>query len=76
MLKNGKCPQCGSTEIFSSPRGIGFRGGVQLTLGFGMQPNDNWTTYLCPACGLFENYVTDTQYLASVKSNPTIWTPL
>ena len=32
----------------------------------------DWTTYLCTSCGLFENYVTDMQYLESAKSDPTV----
>ncbi len=77
MLKNGKCPQCGSSEVMTSPQGIGWDLCVKVTQGKWLNPTSDWTTYLCTGCGLFENYLTDMKYLASAQSDPTVgWTRL
>jgi len=77
MLKNGQCPQCGSSEIVTCPQGIGWDLCVKITQGRHLNPTSDWETYLCTACGLFENYVTDADYLASTKSDPTVgWSHL
>ena len=84
MLKNGKCPQCGSSDIVTRSQGIGWDIAVRVMQGNTMYPTTGWTTYLCVSCGLFENYVTDAKYRASAKSDPeplrfdqTVgWTPI
>jgi predicted RNA-binding Zn-ribbon protein involved in translation (DUF1610 family) len=77
MLKNGKCPQCGSSDIVSCEQGVGWDVYLQVTHGSVTNPSSHWTTYLCTACGLFENYLTDVNYLASTKSDPKIgWNPI
>jgi hypothetical protein len=75
MLKNGECPQCGSSDIVTSPHGIGWDLCVMVTQGKVWESSSDWTTYLCSSCGLFENYVTDTKYLETAKSDPSFgWT--
>lgn len=77
MLKNGNCPQCGSSEVMVTPQGIGWDITIRIKKGRGLSGSRDWTTYLCTACGLFENYVTDANYLASAQSDPTVgWTRL
>jgi hypothetical protein len=77
MLRNGKCPQCGSSDVMTSPQGIGWDGNLMVTRGSVTVSTSDWTTYLCTGCGLFENYVTDQNYLASVQSDPSVgWTRL
>jgi len=61
----------------TSPQGVGFDLRVKIKKGRGLNPSSDWTTYLCTACGLFENYVTDLNYLASARSDPAFgWTRL
>jgi hypothetical protein len=72
MLKNGKCPQCGSSDIVTCQQGIGWDLNLMVTKGKMSVSSGAWTTYLCTCCGLFENYVTDMPYLGSAKSDPTL----
>jgi predicted nucleic-acid-binding Zn-ribbon protein len=59
-MKNGKCPKCGSSNVYSAAD-LPLKGGpfgsntipVSLT---SMAPLDN---YVCVDCGLVESYVAD-----------------
>lgn len=59
-MKKGKCPKCGSDEIYCG-EDIKFKGGpfgsnaipVSMT---SMAPLDN---YVCTACGYVESYISD-----------------
>lgn len=66
-MKNGKCPKCGSTQIYSGSD-LPLKGGpfgsnsipVSLT---SMAPLDN---YVCTACGLVESYVAEKEKLEEI----------
>jgi len=79
MLKSGRCPPCDSTSVSSSQQGVGWD--VFLRMNWraaGMEPFDDWTTYLCTDCGFFENYVTARELLDHVKADPkqAMWDPV
>lgn len=73
-MKDGKCPKCGSKQIFSS-EDLVLKGGpfgsnsipVSLT---SMAALDN---YVCADCGLVESYVADQDKL---KEIPKKWKPI
>ncbi len=56
-LKSGKCPKCGSNEIYTTC-GLGKRGErVQFAIS-----SMTWfllDTYICTNCGQFEEYIND-----------------
>lgn len=66
-MKNGKCPKCGSAEIYS-PKDLPLKGGpfgsnsipISLT---SMAAMDN---YVCVDCGLVESYVADREKLEEI----------
>jgi DNA-directed RNA polymerase subunit RPC12/RpoP len=70
MLKDGQCQQCGSRAVVTSAQGIGWGSLLEITDENGGDRSEEWTTYLCVDCGLFENRVTSVSYLAAVKSDP------
>ena len=66
-MKNGKCPKCGSAEIFSH-QDLLLKGGpfgsnsipISLT---SMAALDN---YVCTQCGYLERYVADSEKLEEI----------
>ena len=73
-MKNGKCPKCGSAEIYA-PKDLPLKGGpfgsnsipISLT---SMAALDN---YVCSACGLVESYVADQDKLKEISKK---WKPV
>jgi predicted RNA-binding Zn-ribbon protein involved in translation (DUF1610 family) len=79
MWKDGRCPQCGSSSVFSTQQGIGWDVFLRMDWrGDGLEPFEEWSTYLCADCGLFENHVTAREYLDAVKADPgkAGWAPV
>ncbi len=66
-MKNGKCPKCGSTNVYAGVD-LPLKGGpfgsnsipISLT---SMAPLDN---YVCTDCGLVESYVAEAAYLKEI----------
>jgi predicted nucleic-acid-binding Zn-ribbon protein len=73
-MKNGKCPKCGSTEIFAArdlPLKSGPFGSNSIPISLtSMAALDN---YVCTACGLVERYVADEQKLKEIAKK---WKPV
>jgi predicted nucleic-acid-binding Zn-ribbon protein len=67
-VKNGQCPKCNSREIYSSLEGGGIGDGfsVHVLDGEGMVPTRRWQTFLCAACGYYENYLLDEEKIANI----------
>ncbi len=70
-MKKGKCPKCGSQEIYSGA-GISLKGGTYgcntIPLGgvFGRHaPLDN---YVCAECGYVESYINSAGDLEKIRS--------
>jgi predicted nucleic-acid-binding Zn-ribbon protein len=69
-MKNGRCPHCGSTDVHSSPGGLGFGNSSSLNIYFkGMGKPSTTTAYICVNCGYFEVYLTAKSYLAEVAQS-------
>ena len=67
-MKNGVCPKCNSKTIYSQPQAVYFYQG-HLHVSTGSQSSGvQFTSYVCTACGYFENYITDQSKLAEVAS--------
>ena len=71
-MKNGQCPKCNSREIYESVEsgGIGEGFSIRVLDGEGMVPTRKWQTYLCAACGYYENYLLDESKIARIVENP------
>lgn len=71
-MKNGQCPKCGSTNVYTRRQGIEYERSMKLgiiirTAGGTMpSPLDN---YICTGCGYFESYIADERKLDDVASN-------
>ena len=60
-MKNGRCPQCGSTEVRTAPGGLGFGNQSELMLYVKDRGRPSTTTaYVCVQCGYFQVYLTAT----------------
>jgi hypothetical protein len=66
-MKNGTCPRCNSTTVYSRPNGLGF-GNTSSVFIYG----DKWSkpsstkAFVCATCGFFEVYISDTSNLAQL----------
>ena len=73
-MKNGKCPKCGSSEIFSGkdlPLKSGPFGSNSIPISLtSMAALDN---YVCTDCGLVERYVADEEKLKEIAKK---WKPV
>ncbi len=73
-MKDGKCPKCGSVEVYSS-RDLVLKGGpfgsnsIPVSLA-SMAALDN---YVCTDCGKVESYVADEDKLNEIASK---WKPV
>ncbi len=69
-MKNGRCPQCGSTEVHSAPGGMGFGNQSELMLYIKTRGRPSTTTAcVCTQCGHFEVFLTSTGMLQEVAQN-------
>jgi predicted nucleic-acid-binding Zn-ribbon protein len=74
-MKNGKCPKCGSKNIFAAgnlPLKSGPFGSNSIPVSLtSLAALDN---YVCTDCGLVERYVADTDKLKEIakKWNPVV----
>jgi hypothetical protein len=64
IMKNGKCPKCGSTEVYKTANGPGQRGYRQLS----MFTKARLAEYICCGCGLVESYLDDMNVVEKIKS--------
>ncbi|MDX9786708.1 MAG: hypothetical protein RBT11_08025 [Desulfobacterales bacterium] len=73
-MKNGKCPKCGSVEIFAAkelPLKSGPFGSNAIPVSLtSIAALDN---YVCVACGLVERYVADEEKLKEIAKK---WKPV
>lgn len=66
-MKNGKCNNCGSAEIYRSVNGI-ISGDKQVfvrNLSI-LSSGTNRMTYICTSCGYYENYIEDAEILNKI----------
>ena len=76
-MKNGICPKCGAASVYAKDSGVAYGTfeKVQLDAGGWARKLSKVTSYVCVACGYFENCMTNTELLASLTSN-TGWTQI
>ena len=82
-LTEGICQACSSRDVVVSTSTT--NGGVGpglswqvMTDGKGMRGTDQWRTYLCLDCGLFENRLTDRKALDAIRASigRSNWAPV
>jgi hypothetical protein len=71
-MKNGQCPKCNSQEVYVSLNGGGIGDGFSIHVrdGESMKPTREWETFLCAACGYFENYLLNRGMIERIVVNP------
>lgn len=71
-MKNGQCPKCNASDVYSSIGGGGIGEGFSIYVrdGDGMKPTRQWQTFLCAACGYYENYFLDEVKIARIVEDP------
>ncbi len=71
-MKNGQCPKCNSREIYVSADGGGIGEGFRVSVlnESSMVPTRHWQTFLCVACGYYENYLLDEGKIAKIVEDP------
>src|SRR5690348_9693679 len=62
-MKNGKCPSCGSTEVYKAGFRLGYRNYVNLS----MLSAARLASYICCGCGLVEDYLHDMNDVEKIK---------
>jgi hypothetical protein len=63
-MKRGVCPKCGSATVYSQPGGLGFANQANIYINVGNRAKASTTrAYLCAACGYYEVYLTDKDFL-------------
>jgi hypothetical protein len=73
-MKDGKCPKCSSTNIYTNRRGIDWGSKSQwLEIWFGTPDSriNAWAdfdSYVCIDCGYFENYILDREALSEIQT--------
>lgn len=69
-MKIGKCPSCGSKNVYKKANGVQFLSGGGFYVKTSMASSkEKYDSYVCGDCGLFENHVTDEKTLAEVGEN-------
>ena len=66
-MKNGKCNNCNSDQIFRSLNGI--ISGDKLVFVRHLSrvaPGTDKMTFICTKCGYYENYIVDTEILNKI----------
>ncbi len=67
-MRNGTCPKCGSSEVYSGAN-VFFKAG---TYGINTIPISFWTiaaldNYVCADCGFVESYIADADKLSEIR---------
>ena len=66
-MRNGKCPQCGSTTVYSRREGLDFGNMDKIFINTPTSHKpSNYTAVVCVTCGYFEIYLAEKSYLEEV----------
>ncbi len=68
-MLNGQCPRCRSRSVYRSRNGVisGDKHIFVRGLGFS-SPRSDRMTYVCTACGYYENYISDKAVCRKIAS--------
>jgi predicted nucleic-acid-binding Zn-ribbon protein len=74
-MKSGKCPKCGSSEIYFSDEIITEQTGKAIFIKHGMFVNTvaKLENYACGQCNYVESYIGDEESMENIRRN---WQPL
>ncbi len=77
-MRDGTCDKCGTAAVMQRTGGIYPAGGtanptVFVNDGTMVQRTVDYETFLCTACGYYENYVTDVGKLQNVATPGSGW---
>ena len=73
IMKNGKCPKCGSATVHTMNGGTGFGNMDRIFINGGkMHQPSTYTTYVFVTCVYFENYLSGSYLPEVVKSWPKV----
>lgn len=68
-MLNGRCPRCNSRAVFKMTNGITSGDKHVFVRGLGFSsPRTDRLTYLCTACGYYEDYITDKAILQKIAN--------
>jgi len=71
-MKNGLCPKCGSSDVYTQNKGIYTRKSGELPahlhINISTFSSADFDNYLCAACGYIESYVADLSDLPKIAS--------
>ena len=72
-MRDGRCVRCGG-EVRQLTNGIHSGGeGVTVNDGSMIRPPKSYETFLCTACGYWEDYLTDVELLRRVAEGHGGW---
>jgi hypothetical protein len=79
-MRDGTCTKCGYPGVRQLTRGIydpgeGGHGGVMVNDGSMIRRATSYETFLCTACGYWENYLSDAELLQRVRDGAGGWAP-
>ena len=75
-MKSGKCPKCGSENIYQSVRPKvynTFGNFIYIKIGFLKNRGANLIHYACDDCQYLESYVADDESMNTIRE---AWTPM
>lgn len=65
-MKDGKCPRCASTNVYTKREGIDIDGAGIYVRTSAMTQISRTDDYICTDCGYFERYIADAGKLDAV----------
>jgi len=72
-MKNGTCPKCSQSTVYSGKKGITFASGGAMYIhnmkSILTMPLKDYTDYVCTSCGYFETYIDDSTKLEEIRKN-------
>ena len=63
-MRNGQCPKCSASTIYTKRNGIAAESGI--TVSFGLFSYAEFDAYICTTCGYTEIYIADKSDLLKI----------
>ena len=71
-MKDGKCPKCNATTVYTKTKGITFGSGglyVDISSEWASKSVKEVDYYICISCGYFESYLVDPGRLQAIAKD-------